>query len=132
MAPTLKPQRPTPITERAPRARNDSHTHDWKDIKNKPVGGAITLGGKSVQITTVAGNQGADTNTVVGNAAFPGAQIGDLFIIAFPNIAAWTAAERTNTWIVYCDAVDHIQLVVQNNTGGNKAWPAATFTIWKA
>lgn len=130
MPPTLK-QKPADLTERGPRTRVDSHTHDWKDIKNRPAGGGVSTGGKSVSITTIAGNQGADSNAVVGNANFPGAKIGDLFIIAFPNVAGWTAAERTNTWIAYCDVADHIQLMVQNNTGGNKAWPAATFKIWK-
>lgn len=124
-------EKPTPLTERGPRTKVDGHTHDWKDIKNRPAGGGVTTGGKSVQITTVAGNQGADSHAIVGNANFPGVKIGDLIIIAFPNVSAWTYAELTNTWLAYVDAADHVQLMVQNNTGGNKAWPAATFTLWK-
>lgn len=132
MAATMEKAKPAPLTERGPRTKVDSHTHDWKDIKNRPAGGGVTIGGKGVQVTTVAGSQGSDSNAVVGNAALPGVKIGDLILIAFPNVAAWTAAERTNTWIAYVDAPDHVQLMVQNNTGGAKGWPAATFTLWKA
>ena len=77
-------------------------------------------------IVAGGGPQGSDTASLAGGIALVGAAINDPVILGFPNIGAWTAADRTQTWIGFVDVADHIALHVQNNTGGAKSWPAAT------
>lgn len=84
---------------------------------------------KFVDVVVVAGNQGSDSHTEVAAAVFPGAAINDVVAIGFPNIGAWGAAERTNTWMGYVDAAGHVKLDVQNNTSGAKNWPGGTLRL---
>lgn len=72
------------------------------------------------------GPQGSDTASLAGGVALVGAAINDPVILGFPNVGGWAAADKTLTWIGYVDVVDHIALLVQNNTGGGKTWPAVT------
>lgn len=85
---------------------------------------------KSVDINVVTAGQGSDSNTVVGSAAFPGAAIGDQVTIGFPDVDTWSASDKTNTWLAYVDAADHVTLIAQNNTGGAKNWPTATIKLY--
>lgn len=84
---------------------------------------------KFVDVVVVAGNQGSDSNTEVGAAVFAGAAINDVVAIGFPNVDAWGAAEKTNTWMAFVDAAGHVKLRVQNNSGGAKNWPGGTLRL---
>jgi|SRR3982750_34427 len=85
---------------------------------------------KHVDLNVVTGNQGSDTNTSVGGAAFPGAAVNDQVVIGFPDVDIWTAQDKVNTWFAYVDAADHVTLIVQNNSGGLKNWPNALMRLY--
>lgn len=84
---------------------------------------------KKVVVATAASNQGSDTSTEVGVGAIVGAVVGDVVAIGFPNMDAWTAAQRTNGWYAFVSSAGQVKLRVLNSTSGNKDWPAASFTL---
>lgn len=84
---------------------------------------------KTITVTVITGNQGSDSNVEVASAAFAGAAFNDSVEIGYPDADGWTAAELTNTWFAYVDAAAHVKMRVQNNTGGNKAWPGGDFKL---
>ena len=84
---------------------------------------------KTVTVTVITGSQGSDSNTEVASAALVGAAFNDAVEVGIPDADGWTAAELTNTWFAYVDAVGHVKMRVQNNTGGAKAWPGGDFKL---
>lgn len=73
---------------------------------------------------------GSDSWKLAGTAVFPGAALGDAVTLGMPNMTAWVTSHRTNTWMAFVDVADSINLIVQNNTGGDKSWPAATINLY--
>lgn len=98
-------------------------------IKLSVAAKALVSQTKTAAIAVSSGNQGADTATAVGTVAMVGAAIGDPVAVGLPNIDAWTAAQRTNTWSAFVSAAGTVKLYVLNSTGGNKDWPAASVNV---
>jgi hypothetical protein len=85
---------------------------------------------KGIAIHVGGGAHGSDTVSLAAQGAFLGAALRNHVQVGYPDMTTWAAGDRTNTWMAFVDVVDHVMLMVQNNTGGAKNWPVSDFELF--